>query len=175
MDWSYVSGYWDADGSCYVRKKGNILISQITFNCTDREPMLAIHEFLKTHGIGLNIKIHRQNRGKNKPMNSLQISAHKEVVRMGIGILQRSTNPRKKENLVELLDEISRHKWRTEHNPTPEQLHKLYWDDGLPAWMIGEKFDLSETHILRLMKKANIPRRTRSEAISLRYKKKREE
>lgn len=67
---------------------------------------------------------------------------------------------------------LSGQKELVDKNPTPEQLRKLYWNDGLSAWIIGDKFDLSETHILRLMKKANIPRRTSSEAISLRYKKK---
>lgn len=50
-------------------------------------------------------------------------------------------------------------KGRVDNNPTPEQLRKLYWDDGLSAWLIGEELGISETHVLRLMKKANIPRR----------------
>jgi hypothetical protein len=54
--------------------------------------------------------------------------------------------------------------------PTKEELERLYWEEKLPTTMIAGIFSLSKTTVLEWMKKYHIPRRTRSEATSLKLK-----
>ncbi len=51
----------------------------------------------------------------------------------------------------------------------PDQIKKLYWDEGLSASEIGKKFNVTKWQIYKRMKKYQIPRRTQWETHRIQY------
>ncbi len=174
MDWSYVAGFFDGEGSISrTRTSETIAICQ-----KSRAVLDAIVEILHKEGVfrsrieGRVIKNRLAPNGS--PINYLKISNVYDGLIFLRGI--RSYSIVKRTRISEAIDFLERKKdcTRGERLFSKELLNRLYWDEKKSICQIGNELGFSDSNVLRWMKKFRIPRRTRRIASELRNARDRE-
>ena len=112
MNWSYLAGFFDADGCACIYKDRNAPRGAVTFVSTDKEVIEDIDQFLKERNIGNGVSIHRVER-KTRDAYHLAISSKKDLLILIPEILSRNHIERKKKKLREMLELIKQMK---DHN-----------------------------------------------------------
>lgn len=158
MNWSYIAGFLDGEGSIRVEHK--IPRVRIELFNTNREVIEEIHRFL---GFGNVYHIPAKKRSKQKQRKDqywLSITHHEDV----LFFLKKVTKFLivKKKKAEEALKLLKRHKWSNVgklRHVSKEELIDLYWGKGMTLKQIGNKFGVSADAIWYKMKKLGIPRR----------------
>lgn len=168
MDWGYVAGYFDGEGTAFV---GRIEGSRpnrcsLSWANTHRESLEAIQVFI---GCG-SVRAHGGNSKPShyKPSYSLLVSRRLDMMRVANAMLPHVII--KRDKLIELLARIEKRKdqsitWGNLVRAGTEEIRRLYWDEGLNLYEIGERFGVSWSGVKLYMRRHDIPQRTRSEAI----------
>lgn len=159
MDWSYVAGFFDADGTTGFLKNTKHKYTWIKFYNTDKKTIEEIFNFI---GYG-HINSHKDKRyNKAKTIYTYTIGNHREVLKIGKRILPFSITKRKR--LERVIDFIESSKWSRCNilkYITRKELLKLYWKQNFTIGDLAKKFGVAETAIRNKMNKFNIARRER--------------
>lgn len=128
----------------------------VTFNVSDSRKLLAIFkEVFNIYGIPYSM---RYKLGTLWDGNTENIKIARENLRG------------RKRKYNEKLKQINRLQKEAKYSPIIEQVRELYLNNQLDAYQIAHKMNYSPAGIYKLMKKFNVPRRTKSEANILRYR-----
>lgn len=154
MNWSYVTGFFDADGSIFIR--GNKRVG-LSFTNGHLETLTRIRKFLKLEH--LKIRAHFPTKG-TKTAYLLAVGDHERVLAIAKKMIKYSVT--KKHRLLEVISHIKNKKWRkhgTLKRLSREKLYNLYINKKLTIYDIAEMFSVVPQAIHNKLVKLGIPRR----------------
>jgi len=168
MNWDYLAGYFEADGSITWRKeirygKKVITGAKLAITSCDRDVIEKIAEFL-------NLPCYHLERKKHGWQDTYTVatSNRKKLEWIIPELLKRTFMERKKKKLKEVLE------WYKKHEPYRdskrkrliEKIKKLYWDDGMTMTEIAEKLGFKQASCISYyFTRYKIPKRNNSEAM----------
>lgn len=162
MEWSYVAGYFDGEGS--ARFKATLV--EISFANTHTGSLNAIKDFI---GCGTIYKHWSKERDfiRASKCYTLSISRHQDVLRVAKEMLPHSII--KAEKLAVLIQYIETKVWSNrsrafilQHsNITKELLETLYWKEGKTFDEIGAIYGVKHSAVMYQFDKFGIPSRKR--------------
>jgi hypothetical protein len=170
MDWGYVTGYFDGEGTVWIGKPKARKTTRCSLSWANshKESLDAIQAFI---GCG-SVKPHgnKTRSPHHKPMYDLTVTRRVDMIRVAEAMLPYSII--KKEQLVIALDHFSRMSDRTPSwgrlaQAGPEEVRRLYWDEELNLEDIGKIYGVTFKSVFNYMRRHEIPHRTRSEAMAL--------
>jgi len=163
MNWDYIAGFFDGEGSAIIRRNRNV---EISFANTNKAVLQQIREFV---GFG---NIHTSKTPKGAPYHQLHFA--NRVVCMGIA---KELIPRciiKGEKLSALVNFVEATQWKKIFRPysrpthlTPELLRHLYVEKKLSTHEIGHLNNCADSTVRKRMLKFGIPLRSISEAVAI--------
>jgi len=157
MNWSYVTGFFDGEGSASIRREGSNrwFTARLSFANTNLQSLKDIQAFINCGNI--------IRQGRKKPhyrtVYRLDIWRWRDVRRVARCMLRHSIV--KREALRELLHLIETHKWNNRGKLDaidPARIRAMY-DAGLSASAIGRHLGFSEGGIFAKMIRSGIRRR----------------
>lgn len=155
MNWDHLTGFWEADGSCWFKSTDTQLVHYIGFYSTDREIIESIDEFLKAHGIGLNITLQSFKESKERKIRySVTIREHKETLLLAGELIKRVLIERKKKILIDIVEGIRNRRWRGDM-PSKEELETAY-RKGQSYAKVAEVYGVSSVTVGKWIKKLGI-------------------
>jgi len=167
MNWAYLAGFFDGEGSVYFPKKRFGHVSpQLDIVNTNHQVMLSIKRYLDRK-LTKTIRIERQARsGNHKDIWRIRITNHNDVLFICKKLIKYSIV--KRDIISKAIDFIENREWNF-HPPRKaltldkNLLYHLYWEQKLSVPKIAKQFRVGETLIYRRMEKFGIPRRSFSE------------
>lgn len=169
MDWGYIAGYFDGEGTAWCNKRGkshNALY--LGWVNTNRESIDAIHAFV---GCG-HVRTRRKDRvnAHYKPLHCLVISRRSDVIRVAKELLAHCII--KREAILKVLAVAE---GMSDENPNrgklaaagPEEIRRRYWDDKSNLQEIGDEFGVTRGAVKNYMVRNNISRRSLQEGLAL--------
>jgi len=166
VDWSYITGFFDADGNGMIYKKPNKRV-WLTWSNTLPNVIFEIKKFV---GKGFIWSQKKRECKHCKTLYNLRIGNHYDVLEVAKKMLPYAIV--KKKILKEIIEFTENEKWARIgilRNLTKKELGKLYWEKKMSMQMIAKKFNVQENSIRTKMIKFNIPIRNRSQAARLIY------
>ena len=144
MDWSYVAGFFDGEGSVIFTKNS----IKLQFSNTDKQMLKKLHKFL---GCG-NIRFSYRNLDKWKPQGVLVVGKHEDV----IPILDKLKDLCiiKKSKIKKAIDYYENKKWHYQQIDM-ERLTKLR-NNGMSIRKIAEEMNLSRSTVHNRIRFGNI-------------------
>jgi len=164
MNWDYVAGFFDGEGSVTIRRNKS---PTLRFGNTDREVLESLQRFI---GFG-HISSWSPPNGW-KTYYQLSFANRQLLLRIGKRLVNRCIIKRQK--LLTLLAFMQanpvKKKFRLYTRPahlTPELLRELYMDKRLSGRQIAVMSGCSSCTVFRRMQKFRIPARTVGEGVSI--------
>jgi hypothetical protein len=166
MEWAYVAGYFDGEGTIVRRRMDRGYQLEITN--TDLRSLQQIQRFVGAGSIRQRTR--RNMSPRHRPAYRLGIYRRKDAVR-----LCRATLPYlivKKDKARFLLDTVENQRFSSDL-PTktdPDFMSKvrhLYWDRKCSLSEVAKILGVNAMTLLHFMMRSGIPRRSRSEAARL--------
>ena len=162
IDWGYVAGYFDGEGSIRVKHYS----IELVFANTNSDSLREIQRHI---GGGY---IRSRTRSKTKPhwkqLHTLEISDHYLAERVLENIKPFCII--KAAPVAKALDFIHSKQWRNHKRITPQELETIrsaYWDDRKTLTQVASAFGFKhESYVRNLLKKHGIPTRTISQSRS---------
>lgn len=163
MDWSYVAGYFDGEGTAGLwRQRKYGYLARISWCNTHEESLRAIQAFIgcghmskpRTHGLG------------SKPVFVLSVSRRADIIRvldamMPHLIIKRDVSAKVRDHaLHNIKDEPGRRGQVVAL--TEDELRQLHWGDGHSIMEISRQLGVSHSAVSRVMKQRGIPVRSRA-------------
>lgn len=145
MDWSYVAGYFDGEGSVKFSaapSRPNYTLIGLTWGNTHLESLEAIHAF-----IGCGTWAHSKVYGGYKQMHQLKVERVEDILRVGTAMLPFLIIRR--DTVGTMLTwarehrEPQHHNWGSLNDVGVVEMTRLYHEEGLTQAQIGEKFRVS--------------------------------
>jgi len=159
LNWSYIAGFFDGEGTIY--QDGKTGYWKLSISNSNKEILKKIRSFIKSGNIYI------EKRSKN-PVYRFHLNDQRFILKFVENILVFSTV--KKEMLKKALNSIKTKEWHSNYklkNITREKLYDLYFNKRLSLRKIAEELGVTYNSIWFWFKKFNIPRRSVSEAIKL--------
>ncbi len=166
MNWDYVAGFFDGEGSVTIRRTKS---SQIRFGNTNRCVLLAIRDFL---GVG---KISQWDPPRGKRYYQLTLSNRLVSLWLAKNLIPRCIIKRRK--LSQFVRFVERTHWKKTFRPyarpahvTPEFLRRHYVRDRLSEREVAKLGRCDVATIHRRLHKFGIPIRTVGEGVANFYR-----
>lgn len=166
MNWSYVAGYFDGEGTAGIYKYRKGSRAEISWGNTHEASLRAMCEFI---GVGkVSLQKHRAIRLPHyKPMYYLKVCNRSGMLYVIERMLPYCLI--KKKRLIEMAEFL---KDRKDLSPNygkmaklgVEEVRRLYWDEKLSTIRIASRVGVCNRAVTEYMKRFGIPRRTMSEA-----------
>lgn len=163
MDWGYVTGYFDGEGTAgvYGREKRKGLRPELIWANTNLESLQAIQNFI---GAG-HIRDRCKQKLHYKQMYALVVSRKEDIARIIPLMLPHAII--KREALLNVQSQVDYRIARYVQGGLKalgvEEVRRLYHDEGLSTIQIGAKVGVTYSAVKNFMKNNGIPRRTRKE------------
>lgn len=160
MDWSYVAGFFDGEGSISIKNaknKANTKFYTVCIAQKDRKILEEITEFLKQNRINSHIY-------SGRSAQYIYISKQSEMLKF---IRRIKSFCHVKLPKIQELEYILTHKksrFKLVSIP-PEVISNMYWKENLSSLRIAERLNCSSICVRDFMVRNNIPRRTLVEAM----------
>jgi len=159
---AFLRGLFDADGGIHYRK-GRVDNPRIYLYNTDRELVEYAFSLLKELGVDVRgVYTSHYHRGRWRTVHYLQIASRGGIMAFyrKVGFSMR----RKRERLgrsIRAIADLRGCRRDAKLKLSREDLHHLYWVDGLGIREISEMYGVTEEAVRRKMRRLNIPRRPR--------------
>jgi len=160
LDWSYIAGLFDGEGTVTHSPKGNHgnrpEVGIRIYN-TDRKPLDHIKDFC---AFGHVYAMRHRGPWRYKICYSFDTSNHEDVLSFAEKILPHAIIKRRQ--LEELVVAIKTYKWKQSPHPlnwNPETIRRLYWDEQKGSYEIARMLNTLPTTIVSFMRHRGIPRR----------------
>jgi len=154
INWSYIAGFFDGEGTIY--QDGKTGYWRLSILNTNKEILEEIKSFIKSGSV----YTRKKSKKSKKPIYTFQISDQRFILKFAKNTLPFSII--KKERLKEALKDINSKEWHPNYKLkgiTKDELEKLYLEDKLSIRKIAKIYDVRYTSIWLQLKKFNIPRR----------------
>mgnify|MGYP001583012989 CR=1 FL=1 len=165
VDWAYVAGFFDGEGSVIFQKRGALPTICLQFSNTNRLALDTIHRFIRCGYI----YAAKPKDEKCKVAFMLQIKRRKDVKRVASELIKYCII--KRIRLAEALwiaSKLPDPKWGTVHTLDRAKIHGMYINDQLSLEEIGCRLNISPKTIQRVLREEGIPLRTIKEVYELR-------
>jgi hypothetical protein len=164
MDWSYIAGYFDGEGSVRFKappSRPNYVLTSLSWSNTHLESLEAIQAFI---GCG-HIQHKLLKYGYTKQGHQLIVNRSEDVLRVGDQMLPHLII--KRQQLQDMLDFV-----RAGRKPAPatwgvltdagaEEVGRLYWEEHMTQRQIARKFGCSDGAVATFFRRHNIRGRPR--------------
>ena len=164
MNWDYVAGFFDGEGSVLVRTAGRKAVA-LSFANTNREVIEAIQEFLQV----ARVHTHRPNTTR-KSYFELRPQDHRVCLQIARQLVPRCIV--KRNDLLNLIRFVERNEWakrgedyRWHRELDQAKLQQLYLERRLSIYQIAEMHDCSFSAVRKRLIKFGIPIRTPREGV----------
>ena len=158
MDWNYIAGFFDGEGSISFKVKGKTPFYVVCIANTNREILEEIQKFLREKGINSHLY-------SRPSAQYIYISKQSDMLKF-----LRRIKPFifiKLPKAKELIFYLTHKKSRFKINISPKIIFKMYWIDKLSTVQIGKKLNCSSTCVKEFFDKNKIPLRNKSQVASL--------
>ncbi len=165
IDWGYVAGFFDGEGSVIFQRRHALPAICLQFSNTNRLAIDAIHDFINCG----HIYVAKPKHEKCKTAFLLQVKRRRDVKRLAKELVKHCII--KQGLLVDALwvaSKLPDPKWGRVHTLDRAQIHDLYVNRQLSLEKIGCQLDISPKSIQRVLREDNVPLRTIKEAYRLR-------
>lgn len=154
MNWSYIAGYFDGEG--HVRGLSRNSRYGLAWSNTHLESLEAMHTFMQAGHISAVARPERIT------YYNLIVSRQRDLTRILPCLIRHSII--KREKLIELKEAIVGRRESTAWLGLltaigPEEIRRLYWDEGRTLEEIGKQVGVAGSTISYYMTKHDIPRR----------------
>jgi hypothetical protein len=164
MNWGYVTGYFDGEGSVGIWQHGKASVKcSLTWTNTNRESLEAMRLFI---GCGTVRKGTAPIKETHMQVYKLMVERRCDMLRVAQAMLDMSII--KRPLLIKMLERLADQKDESIGRGAlglcgVDGIRALYWDDKMSTLEIGAKLNVSYTAVKNFMRLNGIPLRTRKE------------
>ena len=159
MDWSYVSGYFDGEGTARCKaapSRPDYVLTMLSWANTHEESLRKIHEFI---GCGY---IQRRKKKSEEYTRGYELKVNRalDVIRVGEAMLPHLII--KHDKVKEIIEFVKQNRkplpknWGVLSSVGPDEIRRLYWEGGLNQDQIGRMCGCGGKAVNRYMKKHKI-------------------
>lgn len=161
MDWGYIAGYFDGEGTAGAYRNGRDrgVHCSLVWHNTHRASLDAMRAFI---GCGT-VRQRKKKKDSYRPMYGLHIERRQDMLRVIPELIERCIV--KSEVLANLLAIVEGKRdqspgWGNLSAAGPEEVRRLYWDQGLSQSEIGLKYGVGQSAVRLYMKRHKIATRS---------------
>lgn len=164
MDWSYVAGYFDGEGTARCKaapSRPEYVLTALTWANTHFETLQSIQQFI---GCG-RLQTRKLRDGQKKVQYELIVSRMLDILRVGEQMLPHLIEKRQK--VEEIMDFVRENRkpipetWGLLANIGVEEIKRLYWKEGLLQKEIAERLGCNKGAVATFMCRNGIHGRSR--------------
>lgn len=142
IDWQYIAGFFDGEGSVVRYGKGRNWI--LTFTNSHEPTLKAIRDFLDYGHIYLTQRRTSRQRDSKKPVYFLKVNRWVDVIRIGQELLPRTQI--KSDKLLQMLTEMRSFKRRGKL-PPPNEVWRIRWVEGESTATIASRYSVARRSV----------------------------
>jgi len=168
VNWSYVAGFFDGEGSIFLRqnyKKATAKFPVIAFSNTNLEVLEKIRNFLNAGHINQK----KENRRGYKKNYVLAVTDYKNSLRIAKELSSHCIVKRKALfDMISFLENYDYHSSNRDPYPSKDWLEEHYWGQKLSTYEIAKILNCSQQKVNNALHHHGIRLRTYREVVALR-------